>query len=107
MKTNIYVTAVYGMLLLIGGVIGFAKTGSEISLFSGLIASLILCGSTTLMVKHNPLGNKIAVGATCVLLLLFGYRYLLTHKFMPAGLMIILSAIVLWILLRSYAKKIN
>jgi uncharacterized membrane protein (UPF0136 family) len=105
MKTNAYVTGIYAILLLVGGVMGFAKTGSSISLISGAISSIILFISTGLMLKHHPWGHKIATGATSLLILLFGYRYLLTHKFMPAGLMIIISAIVLWTLLKNYSKK--
>lgn len=84
-----YILAVYLVLLVAGGLMGYLKAGSKVSLLSalGFAAALALCGYGP--VPHGPLLVVILQG---ILLAVFVGRYLKTRKFMPAGLMVIVTA---------------
>ncbi len=88
MPSNIIVLWVYIVLLLAGGLMGFIKAGSKISLIvsSVFAAALALCATGII---HPFYVADILVGC---LLLVFGMRFAKGKKFMPSGLMLILSA---------------
>jgi uncharacterized membrane protein (UPF0136 family) len=90
------VLVVYALLLLIGGFIGFAKAGSRASLIAGIVSGLAALVAVYLTTQDPRLG--LATGAVVALLLagFFGYRFLRkTRKFMPAGLLSVVSILVL------------
>ena len=82
---------IYVTLLLVGGLVGLLKAGSKISLItSGIFAALLaLCA---LGVLHPFWIAHIIVGLVAVVFLV---RWLKTSKFMPAGLMLIITIAVL------------
>lgn len=82
---------VYIGLLLIGGLIGFLKAGSKISLImsAAFAAALVLCALGKIPQPH------VADILIAVLLVVFVMRLVKTKKFMPAGLMLIISLIAL------------
>lgn len=85
--------AIYAALLAIGGVMGFVKAGSKASLVAGVasaIVAAIALGLTFAAVSGFWLGAALAV----VLLFVFAQRFLRTRKFMPAGVICLLSAAV-------------
>jgi uncharacterized membrane protein (UPF0136 family) len=86
---------IYVTLLLLGGLVGLIKAGSKISLVtSALFAALLsLCA---LGVIHPFWIADILVGVVAVVFLV---RYLKTSKFMPSGLMLLFSVVVLGTLL--------
>jgi uncharacterized membrane protein (UPF0136 family) len=87
--------AVYAILLAVGGVIGFVKARSHASLIAGLVSALAAVAAMVLSIQGYwfgvALGSTLAIG----LFVFFGYRYALTHRFMPAGMMAIVSFLVL------------
>jgi uncharacterized membrane protein (UPF0136 family) len=82
-------------LLLAGGLVGLIKAGSKISLITSAVfaALLALCAVGVL---HPFWIADILVGLVAVVFLV---RYLKTSKFMPAGLMLLFSVVVLGTLL--------
>jgi uncharacterized membrane protein (UPF0136 family) len=78
---------IYIVLLVIGGIVGFLKAKSKPSLIMSLIfaAALSACQLNILNVAH--LADILII----FLFVFFGFRLLKTKKFMPAGLMIVLS----------------
>jgi uncharacterized membrane protein (UPF0136 family) len=86
---------IYVTLLLVGGLVGLLKAGSKISLVtSGFFAALLaLCAIG--VIKPFWIAD-ILVGVVAVVFLI---RYLRTSKFMPAGLMLLFSVVVLGTLL--------
>jgi len=82
---------VYIVLLVVGGLIGFLKAGSKISLIMSVVfaALLSLCAAR---VVFQPYMADILLAA---LLVVFGYRLTKTKKFMPSGLMLILTVAAL------------
>jgi uncharacterized membrane protein (UPF0136 family) len=91
--------AVYALLLAAGGLVGFLKAGSRPSLVAGLVSGVLVAGCAALVVVKQPMAGR-ALGMTLALLLgvFFGYRYALKPKFMPSGLMTVVSILVLVLL---------
>src|SRR6476469_4113234 len=86
---------VYIALLVVGGLMGFLKAGSKISLISSVIFAVLL-GLFAAGVLHWAYGPVVLM---VVLLIVFGMRYAKTKKFMPSGLMIVLTLAALILLL--------
>lgn len=78
---------IYIVLLVIGGVIGFVKAKSKPSLIASSIFAVALALVNLRIIKVNHLAD-ILLG---LLIIVFAMRYAKTKKFMPAGLMIILT----------------
>lgn len=82
---------IYIVLLVAGGLMGFIKAGSKISLFVslGFAVALSLCATNIIQVKH--LTDIILA----VLLVFFGMRFAKTKKFMPMGMMCLATVVTL------------
>jgi uncharacterized membrane protein (UPF0136 family) len=85
---------IYIVLLLIGGVMGFLKGKSKVSLIMSSVfaAAFALINLNMLVVAH------LTDILLCVLLVVFAMRLAKTKKFMPAGLMIIVTGVTLGLL---------
>ena len=80
------INKVYGILLIFGGLMGFRK-GSKMSLMMG-------SGSGLLVLYLQQLNNKQGIQALSGLLaLIMGFRA--REKFMPSGMVALLSLIIL------------
>jgi uncharacterized membrane protein (UPF0136 family) len=91
--------AIYALLLAAGGAMGFVRARSRPSLVAGLVSALAALGALALARTGNPLGVPLGMVLAIVLFVFFGYRYALrARKFMPNGLMAVVSLIVLGIL---------
>ena len=92
---------VYIALLIVGGLIGFLKAGSRISLISSVVFAVLLALFAAGIVSWRPGADILMV----LLLIVFGIRYAKTKKFMPSGLMIVLTlaAMVLHLLVGRLA----
>ena len=86
---------VYIILLVIGGLIGFLKAKSKVSLIMSVTFAVVLI----LAAIPNLLDAKLAKGLVnvvmAVLLVVFTLRLIKTKKFMPAGLMLVITIIAL------------
>jgi uncharacterized membrane protein (UPF0136 family) len=78
---------VYIALLIVGGIMGLVKAGSKISLISSVLFAVLLA----LFASHVLSWTAGADILLAVLLLVFAIRYAKGRRFMPAGLMIILT----------------
>lgn len=83
-----------GGLVMAGGLVGYLKKGSHMSLVSGLTVGSLLLGSGYLIAKtdHVYEGHVLATTTSSVLALAMGQRFFTTQKFMPAGLVAVLGA---------------
>jgi uncharacterized membrane protein (UPF0136 family) len=81
----------YGILTLVGGIMGYIKAKSQASLISGLISGslLIFAGGAQLM--GQSWGLTLAAAISAVLVVVFILRLVKTRKFMPAGMLILAS----------------
>jgi uncharacterized membrane protein (UPF0136 family) len=89
--------AIYGLLLAVGGLIGYFKAGSRPSLIAGLLSAVAAFAALGLSVgRSSQLGGALGSLLSIVLFVLFGYRYAIkTGKFMPSGLLAVISLVVL------------
>ena len=89
---------IYIVLLIVGGLIGFLKAKSPVSLImsSAFAAALILCALPGVLAPNfarNAINALLAA-----LLVVFTLRLAKTKKFMPAGLMLMLTVAALALL---------
>ena len=78
---------IYIVLLVAGGLMGFVKAGSKMSLITSLFFAILLslCAAGTI---NEPIVADVLL---MVLIVFFGMRFAKKKKFMPGGLMCILS----------------
>ncbi len=87
---------VYAVLLAVGGIIGYTKAGSRPSLIAGLGSAVAALLSLFLSMRSAALGMVIGALVALHLAGFFGYRFAVkTRKFMPAGLLAVVSVVVL------------
>ncbi|WP_017326374.1 TMEM14 family protein [Synechococcus sp. PCC 7336] len=84
---------VYAILVAVGGAIGFLKSNSKISLISGLGSAAVLIVARIVASNSPSAGLGIALACAIVLAIVFAVRLRKTKKLMPAGVMIVASAI--------------
>ena len=89
---------VYIVLLLAGGLMGFLKAGSKISLITSAAFAVPLALCATGVIPLYPIA-PILLG---LLALVFAVRYAKRRKFMPSGLMAVVTSIVLVIVCWIY-----
>jgi uncharacterized membrane protein (UPF0136 family) len=98
MDLGIIAAFVYGILVVIGGIIGYIQANSKVSLFSGIISGLLLLIAAYLQLQEQTWGLILAVVVTAVLVVVFALRLAKTRKFMPAGLMTVLGMLALLVM---------
>jgi uncharacterized membrane protein (UPF0136 family) len=93
---------IYIILLLVGGMIGFFKAGSKISLITSSIAAALLVLTALPGVFTFGFRQNAADVIMAALLVVFAIRLAKTKKFMPSGLMLVLTLAAL--ALRHFAR---
>jgi uncharacterized membrane protein (UPF0136 family) len=107
MKSSVYFITAYALLLFVGGIVGYAKAQSLMSLIMGIGSSLLLLacvGATWKGYKWGHMGSLILLS---LLTLFFIYRFFITYKFMPAGMMAIIGVLVSSIAYGKTCKKLS
>lgn len=86
---------IYIVLLVVGGLIGFLKAGSKASLYvsAGFAAGLALCAIPGFL--EAGFRSGLANALMAALLVVFAIRLAKTRKFMPAGMLLAVTAVVL------------
>ncbi|KAI6655582.1 hypothetical protein LOD99_2081 [Oopsacas minuta] len=85
-----YISYIYGLLVLFGGIFGYIKSHSLPSLLVGVsFGLLILYGGyqTSLNKKDATISIVLAI----LVALIMGYRFMLTGRFMPGGFITLVS----------------
>ena len=85
---------IYIVLLVIGGLIGFLKGKSKVSLFMSLAFAIVLILCATGVIIYAYVSVILLIALLCV----FAMRLSKTKKFMPAGLMLVVTIVTLALL---------
>ncbi len=96
---------IYGILTIVGGLIGYLKAGSVISVVSGGIAGLLLLLAAWLLTTNQLAGLLIALIVSLLLAGRFVPKFISTGKIMPAGLMSLLSVLGLVFAVAAWLKR--
>lgn len=89
----------YGLLAIVGGIIGFIKAGSEVSLIAGLLSGAAIITSTLAYMRGQMLGYWVLMLLSIMLGGWFLNGFMATGKIMPQLVMTLMSAANLAILL--------
>ena len=86
---------IYIVLLLVGGLIGFLKAGSKVSLITSAVAAAALILTAIPGLFAPGLARALADIIMAALLVVFAIRLGKTKKFMPSGLMFVVTGLAL------------
>ena len=86
---------IYIVFLLVGGLIGFLKAGSKVSLITSAVSAALLVITTLHSVFQPGFRTAAAEIIMAALIVVFAIRLGKTKKFMPSGLMFVVTAAAL------------
>jgi len=86
---------VYVVLLLLGGLFGFYQGKSKISLITSVVSAALLVLTTLRGIFEPAFARDLANLIFAALLVVFAIRLGKTKKFMPGGLMLVLTILIL------------
>ena len=96
---------IFGLLTILGGVMGYVKAGSTASIIAGAISGIALIVAAYLL-PNNVVAGLVIAALVCVLLAgRFIPAFMKTGKVMPAGLMAVLSVIGVIMAIVAWIKK--
>ena len=79
--------------MMLGGIFGFVKAKSKASLIAGVLSGVLLLVSYFISSDNPNNGLLIGLGITSLLAITFAIRLAKTKKFMPSGMLLILTII--------------
>ncbi len=96
---------VFGVLTILGGIVGYVKAGSVASIIAGSITGVLLLVAAFLLPEHRMVGLATALIVSLLLAAQFIPKLLRTGRVMPAGIMSVLSAIGVIVAIVAWVKK--
>ncbi|KAJ0967856.1 hypothetical protein J5N97_024773 [Dioscorea zingiberensis] len=99
-------SAAYGALLLGGGVLAYARSGSKGSVIGGLSGAALMAAAYYLMQSPETkvIGDAIGFGSAFLFSAVFGIRLASTRKLIPSGLLLALSMGSLSVFFSAYLQ---
>jgi len=88
---------IYIVLLMIGGLIGFFKGKSKISLITSGVSAAILVLTAVRGLFDPKFAQGLANVVMAILFVVFTVRLAKTKKFMPSGLMLVVTLVALFL----------
>ena len=96
---------IFGLLTIVGGVIGYVKAGSTASIVAGSISGIALLVAAYLLPGNVVAGLAVAGIVSILLAARFIPAFMKTGKVMPAGMMAVLSLIGVIMAIVAWIKK--
>ena len=96
---------VFGVLTIVGGIVGYVKAGSVASIIAGSITGVLLLVAGFLLPEHRSVGLATALIVSLLLAAQFIPKLLRTGRVMPAGIMSLLSVIGIVVAIVAWVKK--
>ncbi|MEI9863724.1 MAG: TMEM14 family protein [Limisphaerales bacterium] len=82
---------IYIVLLIVGGLIGFLRAKSKVSLITSTVFAALLIVTTFPNLLQRSAANNIVNGIMAFLLVVFAIRLAKTKTFIPSGLMLLVT----------------
>ncbi|MDQ6766005.1 MAG: TMEM14 family protein [Verrucomicrobiota bacterium] len=96
---------VFGLLTIVGGIIGYVSKGSVPSIIAGSVSGALLIAAAFLLPQYFVVGLVIATLVSVLLAGRFVPAFIKTGGIMPAGMMSVLSVIGIVLALVTWMKK--
>ena len=96
---------VFGVLTIAGGIIGYVKAGSVVSVIAGAITGVLLLVAGWMLPQHRELGLILGLFISAILAAQFIPRVFRTKRLVPAGVMSVLSVIGIIIAIAAWIAK--
>jgi uncharacterized membrane protein (UPF0136 family) len=96
---------IFGLLTIVGGVIGYVKAGSMASIIAGSVAGILILVAAFLLPAHVTLALVLGLIISLALAGRFVPAFIRTGGIMPAGLMSVLSVIGVLVALAALFKR--
>jgi uncharacterized membrane protein (UPF0136 family) len=96
---------VFGVLTIAGGIIGYVKAASAVSLVAGAITGVLLIVAGLFLPQHWELGLALGLLTSAILAGQFIPRVFRTRRLVPAGVMSVLSVIGIVIAIAAWIAK--
>jgi uncharacterized membrane protein (UPF0136 family) len=96
---------VFGFLTIGGGLIGYVKAGSVISVVAGAITGILLIVAGLILSTHREFGLGLGLLTSAILAGQFIPRVFRTRRLVPAGVMSVLSVIGIIISIAAWIGK--
>ncbi|ONK61103.1 uncharacterized protein A4U43_C08F26280 [Asparagus officinalis] len=84
----------YAALVGVGGVMGYLKSGSQKSLAAGGVSSLLLYYVYTQLPTNPGFASSLGLGVSAALLAVMGSRFKKSGKIFPAGVVSLVSLVM-------------
>ena len=107
MKAELILTWGYAVFLLVGGLMGYLMAGSLMSLGVSTVLALLLFWSGYELSQDNPVAYRATIGLLIAILAFFSYRFFLTFKMFPPGVMALVTLAVLGLLIYLKEKQLH
>ena len=96
---------IFGLLTIIGGVMGYVRAGSMASIIAGSVSGILLLVAAFLMGNNPVAGLALAAVVSILLAGRFVPAFLKNGDFMPGGMMSVLSVIGIIMAIIAWMKK--
>lgn len=107
MKITAIIVFIYGLLITLGGIMGFVKAGSNASLVSGISFGVPLLIAAHYISQGKIAAQYFALILTFILDGVFTYRFAKTLNFFPAGFLSLASLAVLIVITLKVRKTLK
>ena len=100
-----FVSYIYGVLLVVGGLMGYLQAHSNISLIMGIVSGALVLFAIK-MGSKNPQTGYLFIAAISLILSIFSLmRFKVTQAFFPMGFLLVLSATTFAVVALSFMQK--
>lgn len=89
-----YISIGYAILIISGGIIGYATAKSRASLIAGVVSGVLMLVAALLQLQNIAIGLPVAIAIALGLTVVFLMRYRKTRKVMPSAVMAAVSLLV-------------
>ena len=96
---------VFGLLTIVGGIIGYTTKGSTASIIAGSISGILLLVGAFLLPNNAAAGLAVAGIVSILLAGRFIPAFIRTGDLMPAGMMSVLSVIGIIVAIVAWMKR--